>query len=322
MEAPVFIFSLPRSGSTLLQKILMTHSGIASIAEPWFLLPFVYSYRKQGILSEYSHVVSSKAVEDFINNLPGKEDDYLRELGKFAFSLYEKLCRQGEKYFLDKTPRYYNIIPEIARMFPGAKFIFLFRSPVQVMASVFNTWCGGRLYCYYNYQRDLVYGFKALSDGYRMLQDKAFALRYEDLVKEPDTLVRDICRYLEIDFEPDMLNSFYRQDTKGRMGDPDGVKRYKSITPETLEKWKKFFSTSYRKRFLIKYISLLDEQDFKVQGYDKQAVLDEVKALKVRPSLALRDRADLLYSEIVRIFKPNIWFSKKIKHWASREFLS
>ena len=40
MKSPIFLFSLPRSGSTLLQRVLMSHKDIASVAEPWLMLPF------------------------------------------------------------------------------------------------------------------------------------------------------------------------------------------------------------------------------------------------------------------------------------------
>ena len=43
-------------------------------------------------------------------------------------------------YFLDKTPRYYLILKELEQVFPDAKFIFLFRNPVQIYASMLSTW--------------------------------------------------------------------------------------------------------------------------------------------------------------------------------------
>jgi hypothetical protein len=48
---PLFLLSLPRSGSTLAQRILAAHGGIATTSEPWILLPYLYvrtSYRRVG----------------------------------------------------------------------------------------------------------------------------------------------------------------------------------------------------------------------------------------------------------------------------------
>lgn len=322
MESPIFIFSLPRSGSTLLQKILMTHKEVSSVAEPWLLLPFVYAYKKKGILAEYLHVESYTALEDFINNLPNKEADYNKALGSFANTLYEKQCINDEKYFLDKTPRYYNIIPEIAKSFPDAKFIFLFRNPVHVMSSIVQTWCKGQLNRLYIYDRDLNYGPKALSEGYTLLKNKAYALQYEQYILNPKKYTKEICKYLEIDFDNDMLNSFQQQDTKGKMGDPTGSKEYSNVNIKPLQKWKETFNTSFRKRFLKKYIQNIDNETLTIQGYNKDNILEEISKINTIQNIPLKDIIDLYYSSLVKYLKVNIWFGKNIKFWASHEFLS
>jgi len=46
----------------------------------------------------------------------------------------------GKRFFLDKTPRYYFIIPELKNVFPEAKFIILLRNPLAVLSSILNTW--------------------------------------------------------------------------------------------------------------------------------------------------------------------------------------
>ncbi|MBT8101022.1 MAG: sulfotransferase, partial [Gammaproteobacteria bacterium] len=53
MLRPVFLLSLPRSGSTLLQRMLMTHPAISSVPEPWLLLPIFYPRRTSGHSAEY-----------------------------------------------------------------------------------------------------------------------------------------------------------------------------------------------------------------------------------------------------------------------------
>ncbi|MGA1863048.1 sulfotransferase [Deferribacter thermophilus] len=322
MKNIIFLFSLPRSGSTLLQRILMSHNEIASVAEPWLMLPFIYTFKKEGILTEYSHKVSYVAFEDFINNLPNKEDDYYKALRHFAENLYENQCKNNEKYFLDKTPRYYFIIPQIAKVFPDAKFIFLFRNPVHVMSSIIQTWCSGKLNQMYNFERDLYYGPQALSEGYKLLKDKSYAIQYEKFVIDPKKYIEEICEYLEIEFDENMLSNFVAQDTKGRLGDPTGIKEYKRIDTKSLDKWKYTFNTKFRKKYIKKYIQSLDESVFNIQGYNKQEILREIEELDVKNSISLQDRIGLIYSELVRILKPNIWFGRITKTWAKNRFLS
>lgn len=300
----------------------MSHKDIASIAEPWLLLPFSYSFKKEGILTEYGHIRSYKALEDFIRNLPNKEDDYFKALGVFANTLYEKQCRNNEIYFLDKTPEYYLIIPEIVKIFPNAKFIFLFRNPIHVMSSIIQTWSKGTLKKLYGYNMDLKYGPQALSEGYNLLKDKSYAISYEDFVTEPQKYTDEICNYLEVEFDENMLNSFSRQETKGNMGDPTGIKEYKSISTKSLEKWKTTFNTTFRKKLVFDYVNSIDDSIFAVQGYDKKEILDEIENLQVTIRGSLKDRLDMQYSLLVRILKLNIWFGEGTKNWAIGKYLS
>lgn len=322
MKSPIFIFSLPRSGSTLLQKVLMSHRDIVSVAEPWLMLPFSYAYKKEGVLTEYAHNVSFRAFEDFIKNLPNKEDDYYDALGKFAETLYEKQCLKDEIYFLDKTPRYYLIIPEVAKAFPTAKFIFLFRNPVHVMSSMIQTWSNGRLKQMYAYERDLNYGPKALSEGYELLRNKAYAIQYEEYVMNPKKYTKEICEYLDINFDEDMLSDFAFQDTKGRMGDPTGIKEYKSVDTRSLNKWEKTFNTKFRQNYIKKYIENIEESIFLTQGYSKKKIIEDIENLQVIRYKPIRDIIDLAYSNLVRIMKPNIWFGNSTKVWAKNRYLS
>lgn len=320
MKNIIFLFSLPRSGSTLLQRILMAHKDIASVAEPWLMLPFCYAFKKEGILTEYGHAACYAAFEDFINNLPYQSKDYYSSLQVFAKSLYEKHCKNDELYFLDKTPRYYNIIPEISEVFPDAKFIFLFRNPVHILASIINTWCNGRIKCLYAYYRDLHEGIHLLSLGYEKLKDKSYAVQYEKFVANPEKYIKEICEYLEIEYDESMMNNFVNSDTKGRMGDPTGVKEYKKISTDSLEKWEKTFNSYYKKLFVIRYIKSLNTEDLLILGYNKEKILTELDLIEIR-TFGFKDLFDDVYSKCVRFLKLNILFGKTIKKWTKNRFL-
>ena len=67
---PVLLLSLPRSGSTLLQRLLGAHSEVATAPEPWVLLPFLYALRPDDVYAEYGHRVAVSAVAEFLDRLP------------------------------------------------------------------------------------------------------------------------------------------------------------------------------------------------------------------------------------------------------------
>jgi hypothetical protein len=122
---PIFLFSLPRSGSTLTQRILATHHAVETVSEPWILLPFLYSRVREGVYAEYGHRVAFEAIEDFCSELPGGSEAYLGEIKELALRLYRLRAKAGTQYFLDKTPRYHVISAEIVRLFDDARFVFL-----------------------------------------------------------------------------------------------------------------------------------------------------------------------------------------------------
>src|SRR2546427_380355 len=92
---PLFLFSLPRAGSTLVQRVLASHPEISTTAEPWLLLPQLYATRLDGIYTEYGQIQSTKALTDFARELPQGEDEYRRELNRFISRLYARASSEG-----------------------------------------------------------------------------------------------------------------------------------------------------------------------------------------------------------------------------------
>ena len=85
---PLFIFSIPRSGSTLLQRVLGAHSEISTLAEPWILLPLFYALRSDGIRTDYNHQTAVKGISEFLGNLDGGEEVYRKAVQNLALDLY------------------------------------------------------------------------------------------------------------------------------------------------------------------------------------------------------------------------------------------
>lgn len=322
MQAPIFIFSLPRSGSTLLQRVLMSHEAICSVAEPWLLLPQIYVLREKGTLSEYSSLTTYWAVNDFIKNLPNKELDYNASLKSFILDLYAKQCQNNERYFLDKTPRYYLIIDEIVNLFPEAKFIFLFRNPIHAYGSAVKTWGNNRFNKIRSINDDLVFGSKLLSEGYRKHKDKSIAVNYEKFVSNFEAELKNITDYLDLDLNHSILNNFHIQDTKGSLGDPTGVKKYNSISKKSMNTWKDVFNSAIRKKFALWLLNEIDNSTLETQGYKKEQIITEIRELNSKNNhLIVKDSFDYFNNFLTRKFKLNLLFSKEFS-WIKRKYLS
>lgn len=301
-ESPIFIFSLPRSGSTLLQRMLACHSNISTTAEPWFLLPLIYTIRKSGTFAQYSHLSLRNAMDDLIEQLPNGMEDYFTGLRSFAFKIYNGLNHEDTKYFLDKTPRYYLIIDEIDKIFPNAKFIFLFRNPLAVISSNINSFYKGRLGDW-RHKIDLFEGPEKIVKGYQSLSHKSIVVNYENLLRKPQQQIKQICEYLQIDYQAKMIDHFNLTQFKGKMGDQFGTKKYQTIESETLEKWKTTIGTRLRKKYVVYYLKKIGSETIQKMGYDMNTLIEKVNQLDSKNTYLFTDILQLSLCEIRTMFE-------------------
>jgi Sulfotransferase family len=274
---PIFLFSISRSGSTLVQRVIAAHDGVATVSEPQLLLPQLYLLRREGVVADYGHLDKVTALEDFCEELPAGTTDYLVELRNFVLRLYRKAAGPDAGYFLDKSVPYYWVADEIMRVFPEGKFIFLWRNPLSVVASITETWLDGR----WNpgvlfHQRDLFVGLPRLVSTYLANASSAYAVRFEDLVVGDQRHWEALTKYVGLKFDALSLRSFARVGLNGRMGDPIGVRRYSSLSLEPMQKWKATISNPLRRAWCRRYVEFLGDERLAVMGYDKERLLCEL----------------------------------------------
>jgi Sulfotransferase family len=273
---PLFLLSLPRSGSTLVQRVLATHPEIGTVPEPWLLLPQLYATRGAGVYAEYGYGPSSRAIHAFAESLPGGAGAYDRELRAFVLQLY-RLAAGGAPYFLDKTPRYHLVADELLTLFPEAKVVVLWRNPLAVVASIVDTWAGGR-WTFGRWDVDLHEGLDSLVRAARRHADQVHVVRFEDLVREPGSSWPDLMSYLGLPFDPAVLTSFADTSLESRMGDPTGTRAYRELSTEPLEKWRRTFCNPVRKEWGARYLRWIGEERLAEMGYDLGVMLNDLSA--------------------------------------------
>ncbi len=275
---PVFLFSLPRSGSTLLQRMLGTHSQISTVSEPWILLPYLHSLRQSGTYSEYWHRNMVGAIDDLCDALPNGREDYLHEIRELALRLYAKAAQPGVPYFLDKTPRYNLIVDDVMNLFPDGRFVVLWRNPLAVVASVLETFSGGR-WMTHLHKVDLFEGLERLLDAYARRSGEFASVRYEDLVSEPAAEAGRVVAHLGLDWETGVIDDFAQGRLQGRVGDQTGIRQYVQVSQVPLDKWKRTLASPVRKLWCRRYLSWIGGERLALMGYDLdllRAELDEV----------------------------------------------
>ncbi len=309
---PIFLISLPRSGSTLLQRILMGHPEIASKTESWLMLPLIYMLKKEGMLSEYNQRDAHYALVDFIKELPRKQNDYFESLHDFAISLYSKQSN-GSIYFLDKTPRYYLIVKELSEIFPEAKFIFLVRNPLQIIASIITTF---KLKNIHFYLIDLIKGFSSMADGIQYLQDRSFILKYENIVSNYAQTLQDLFQYLDLDAGFEASATLDDRGLKGRFGDKKGTYQYQKIEDTSIDKWKATFNDVVLKQFAKYVMGIISPQTLRQYGYDKNEVMRDLQSVRGKFSRnSLKSIQSLITSYFIKTYKLNL-YRKRIRNWS------
>lgn len=219
-ENLIFIISQPRAGSTYLQSLLVDGVTIESTSEPWLLFPFAAFNQKLHTQDFYNYEWFKTAFEEFIIKKGGKEF-FNEELSYFIKKIYFKNIDQA-KFFLDKTPRYYEILEFISTVFPNAKIIILKRNPEDVLKSIIKTWNVGTLKKLGDYSRDLLEAPKLMqlflinNSGNK----NVIAIKYEDLLINKESEIRRMCEFIDVKFKDDFLIASTSQ-IKGGFGDPN-----------------------------------------------------------------------------------------------------
>jgi len=203
----IFILSLPRAGSTLLGSILGNHNQTFCPSEPWLLLPLsVLRSDDAAIISPYDHELAREGWRQWVT-----DDLHMRASNAFAVTVYNALLEQaGKQMFIDKTPRYYHILPWLERLFPQAIKIWLKRNPLDVIVSCRETWDirVEELTGYVTSPRsfDNTVGLALLAAYFEEKRSTQYTLRYEDLVQDAATHVKALCDFAGLTYEEGMLN--------------------------------------------------------------------------------------------------------------------
>lgn len=269
----IFLISQPRAGSTLTQRILGSHQDIHTISEPWIMLHPFYALRDKGCQMEYSAVNSKKGLNNFLWLHPQGEEAYFQSVNKMCLNLYEGVIKEsGKKYFLDKTPRYYYILPELYRTFPSAKYIFLLRNPLAVLCSIFNTFIQEHWWRIQYYQGDLLKAPILIAQGMVELQNKSIVLSYEHLLVNPNQEIKKVCNFLNIPFDEKILNYGESCSQKWEFGDQSQIYQEKTPNSQHRDRWKKDLDNPIIWQCVSNYLEFLGNDLLNSLGYSYEEV--------------------------------------------------
>ena len=188
----IFVLGLPRSGTTLLEKIISSHTKVGSVSE----INFVYKEITNNIFT--NKVMDDNKINSFINqNLEKKFNNLLK-----SYNI-------KNDYIIDKSLNNYWYIGFIKIFFPNAKIIHSFRNPKDNCLSIYknlfptnDSWLYnqedmGEYYLIYN---DLMKFWNKLFEG------EIYNCKYEELVNDHANKTKEIIKFCGLDWEENCLN--------------------------------------------------------------------------------------------------------------------
>ncbi|MFF4587249.1 sulfotransferase family protein [Streptomyces sp. NPDC001388] len=185
VESPVFVLSSVRSGSTLLRVVLNSHSRIRAPHEMHLRTLHVRLSRDFTAEAMQALALDRTELEHML----------------WDRVLHLELVRSGKDVIVDKTPPNTLIWRRLQRCWPGARYVLLLRHPAAVVASLTSR----RKDPDHEAVRAEVLGYAEKLEEARQNLVHAHVVRYEELTAEPERVVRGLCAYLGVPWEPAML---------------------------------------------------------------------------------------------------------------------
>jgi hypothetical protein len=281
----LFVIGAPRSGTTMLERMLSSHSMIQGGPEPHLLTPLAHL----GVWAKvdrapYDQVLAAESQKLFVSRLPRGEADYWDACRAYCDVLYGRYLEANgtRPICLDKTPAYALVLPFLARVFPDAKYVVLTRHPLAIFSSYANSFFEGDYKVAHDYNPILERYVPAMAAFLRGTDPPFVHVRYEDLVTDPEAWFRRICEHVGIPFEADAIDygKQARKEPAEGLGDPIGVKQHSRPSTASLDKWPRELAADPGKLALMRdVIDRLVPDDLETLGYPPAEIWKPMEGL-------------------------------------------
>ena len=277
----IFLISTPRSGSTLLMRILNATSAVYSRPEPHIIpalahLGFWDTVEK----APYDQLQAQQAMRELVADIGGDEE-YYESCRVYCDGLYSKmlaLSENGERYFLDKTPANALVLPFLEKVYPQAKYITLTRHPAAIFASYANSFFDGDYDAAVKFNPILSRYIPVMADGIRRSAVSLLHISYEEVASKPEETLQKISTFLDIPFEPEALE-YKRATVAEGLGDPIGVQKHDRPVTSSIAKWANELLAEQDKFDIVaKQLASVPDQDLATWGYGGDALWEPLES--------------------------------------------
>ena len=233
---PIFLVGFPRSGTTLLEQILSTHSQVSVTGEDSIL---------NDVIAAIPDTISVKN-STYPNNLHLMKPAEIRKLRDIYWKRAAKFIKDKfiNHRLVDKLPLNIIHLPLIYRLFPNTHIIFAMRDPRDVCLSCYtNIFESNSAMANFSDQKktaDLYNEIMSLWTEYnKYLQINVYETRYEDLVANMESSTRKLINFLDLEWEANMLD-YHKEKNRRNVDTPS----YEGITEPVYNssngRWRRF----------------------------------------------------------------------------------
>lgn len=225
-ESPIFVIGMPRTGTTLVERMLGSHSQVISIGEfTDFPSQFTDMMRAAAGAAKGSGADLSLSI-DFL------------ELGRRYAASARQLAGHSPR-FVDKLPYNFLYCGYILAALPKARLIHLTRDPLDTCYAVYKT-LFFRAYSY-SYQLDELVDYfisyrKQMDHWHEVLPGRILDVSYEQLVQAPEEQARRVLSWCDLPWEEAVLN-FYEQDSPSMTASAMQVR--KPVNTNSIGAWRR-----------------------------------------------------------------------------------
>jgi len=224
-KIPIFIVGLPRTGTTLVERIISSHSKVESADETFFMQMAIRHVSGAGGINEIDETIIKNAAEKDIELLAKH----------YMASVEYRLS--GQSMFIDKYPYNFLYLGFIAKAFPEARIVYLKRHPMDACFAMFKQSFFKFAYSLDDLGRYYVAQEKLRKHWQSVLGDRLIEVDYEMLVAMPESQTKEILNKLGLKFESACLE-FEKNTASSATASTLQVRE--KIHTRSVNKWKHF----------------------------------------------------------------------------------
>ncbi len=226
---PSFLVGFPRTGTTLLEKILDSHSDISVMDEQPIIELIVNSLGGLGYVRKLDDLTEI--------DIKKIRKDYFSEVKKISLDFLNK------KYLIDKLPLNILYLPLIKTVFPEAKIILAMRHPIDSCLSCFFQEFTQRppLDNFLEFEKSVEFYSQIFTSTEHLLENNSnlFTIKYEDVLGDMESSITQLLSFLDMDWEP-QLSEFHQHAMKQQINTPSYHQVVKPLYTDSVYRWKNY----------------------------------------------------------------------------------